>query len=59
MSREDIVKRLNAIHKEDSMVWDGQVTKLWGDTGKILIKTLPPGMGANEYLQHLLGDIEI
>lgn len=50
---------LDAIHKEDSGVWDGQVTKLWGDTGKILIKTLPPGMGAEQYLQHLLGGVEL
>ena len=28
---------LDAIHKEDSMIWDGRVTKLWGYSGLIMI----------------------
>jgi Holliday junction resolvase RusA-like endonuclease len=28
---------LDAIYKEDSSVWDGRVSKVWGDEGRIII----------------------
>ena len=28
---------LDAIYKEDSQIWDGRCSKVWGDTGKIII----------------------
>lgn len=31
---------LDSILKEDSVVWDGRVTKLWGEKGKIIIEFL-------------------
>lgn len=29
---------LDAIYDDDSKVWDGRATKLWGETGKIIVK---------------------
>ena len=31
---------LDSILKEDSVVWDGRVTKLWGEKGKIIFEFL-------------------
>lgn len=30
---------LDAVFKDDCRVWDGRVTKIWGEKGKIIIKT--------------------
>jgi len=30
---------LDAIFDEDSRIWDGRVTKIWGEKGQIIIKT--------------------
>lgn len=32
---------LDAIFDDDSRVWDGRVTKRWGEEGKIIVDTLP------------------
>lgn len=34
---------LDAIFKEDSHVWDGRVTKLWGEQGQIIIEEIKRG----------------
>ena len=31
---------LDALCEEDSYVWDGRVTKVWGEVGKIIIKNI-------------------
>ena len=33
---------LDAVFEEDCRVWDGRVTKVWGDVGKIMIDTIKP-----------------
>ncbi|HED3064976.1 TPA: RusA family crossover junction endodeoxyribonuclease [Kluyvera ascorbata] len=33
---------LDAIFGEDSHIWDGRVTKIWGETGKIIIREGEP-----------------
>ena len=32
---------LDAIFDDDSRIWDGRVTKLWGETGQIIITEAP------------------
>lgn len=31
---------LDAIFEDDCRIWDGRVSKVWGETGKIIIKEL-------------------
>lgn len=31
---------LDAVFEEDSLVWDGRVTKLWGEKGQIKVETI-------------------
>lgn len=33
---------LDAIFGEDSHIWDGRVTKIWGETGKMIIREGEP-----------------
>ena len=33
---------LDAIYGEDSHIWDGRITKIWGDTGEIIVTECPP-----------------
>lgn len=33
---------LDALFGEDSHIWDGRVTKIWGETGKIVIREGEP-----------------
>ena len=33
---------LDAVYEEDSIVWDGRVTKVWGYTGKICVALIDP-----------------
>lgn len=28
---------LDALHEDDSHIWDGRVTKLWGEFGRIIV----------------------
>ena len=32
---------LDAIFKQDSHIWDGRTSKIWGNTGSIIIKEYP------------------
>lgn len=33
---------LDAVFKDDSRVWDGRVSKVWGDVGEIVIREAEP-----------------
>jgi len=32
---------LDAVFKEDSRIWDGRVSKIWGEEGRIIITEIP------------------
>ncbi|MGI0120301.1 RusA family crossover junction endodeoxyribonuclease [Zooshikella sp. RANM57] len=43
---------LDAVFNEDSHIWDGRVSKYWGDEGRIVVKQIPTFETLEEALKH-------
>lgn len=51
---DNLLKALmDAVHEDDSVVWDIRVSKFWGDQGRIIIGTGAPQLT----LDSILGDV--
>ncbi|WP_373687373.1 RusA family crossover junction endodeoxyribonuclease [Zooshikella harenae] len=43
---------LDAIFSDDAHIWDGRLSKYWGDEGSIIIKKIPTFETLEEVLKH-------